>query len=284
MWHRVLTADMDARPVERLRPKRSLGQNFLRDENIARKIVAAVRPGPEDVLLEIGPGGGALTRHLVPLVRRLILVELDQRAVARLAGEFPQSHVQLIHGDILETDLHRLAARSGVERGGLRIVGNIPYFITSQIVLHVLEQWHCVRDCTFMMQKEVARRLAADPGTKEYGILSVFCRLVADVRVLFDVSPNAFTPRPRVVSSVVSFTMLSAPRHEVRDEPFFRTMVRGVFGKRRKTLANGLRYLLGPDHVDLPPWVDGRRRAEEFSVGELVALANALAPGGRGQR
>lgn len=260
----------------RIHPKRSLGQNFLRDDNIARKIVAAIRPSADDVIVEIGPGEGALTRFLKSTVSRLVLIDIDPRVTERMRAEYAGENVDVIQGDVLEIDLTTLAGRFGSRERRLRVVGNIPYNITSPIVLHVLEHRASVSNCILMMQKEVAQRLAARHGSKVYGILSVFSQLAADVRVLFDVPPSVFVPRPRVMSSVVSLTMLPGLRYPLRDEAFFRTMVRGVFGKRRKTLRNGLRYVPGIKEIGLPAWVDGNRRPEDFSVEELVHLANDL--------
>jgi 16S rRNA (adenine1518-N6/adenine1519-N6)-dimethyltransferase len=259
----------------RLRPRKSLGQNFLRDDRIARKIVDAVHPGPGDVVLEIGPGEGALTRHLAASGAKLVLVELDERAVTRMRGLYEGPGVQVLHQDILTVDLDALAVALSTER--LRVVGNIPYYITSPILFHVLDNRRRVRDLTMMMQKEVARRLAAVPRTKAYGILSVFCQLFADVEILFDVQPGSFHPRPDVTSSVVRLVMLDSPRYALRDERFFRRMVRSVFGKRRKTLRNALRYFLDDDPAAAV--ADSsflQRRPEDLTVEECVELSNAL--------
>jgi len=256
-----------------LRPKRSLGQHFLRDENIARKIAGAIAPQPDDVLVEIGPGEGALTRYLAGSVRRLIAVELDDRVVAGLRERFEGKNTEVLCRDFLETDLEELAERHGRP---LRIAGNIPYNITTPILFHVLDQRSSVKDLTIMMQKEVARRLVSGPGTKDYGILAVFCQLFADVELLFDVSPRCFFPVPAVTSSVVRLTMLPQPRFATADEQYFRAMVRAVFGKRRKTLRNTLKYFLGDSPVPGGLPVDAGRRPEDLSVGQLVALSNTL--------
>ena len=259
----------------RLRPRKSLGQNFLRDDRIARKIVDAVHPGPGDVVMEIGPGEGALTRHLATTGAQLVLVELDERAVTKMRELYEGSGVQVLHQDVLTVDLDALAAAMSTER--LRVVGNIPYYITSPILFHVLDNRCRVRDLTMMVQKEVARRLAAVPRTKAYGILSVFCQLFADVKVLFDVQPGSFHPRPDVTSSVVRLVMLDGPRYALRDEQFFRGMVRSVFGKRRKTLRNALRYF-----VDVDPAAAVQdasllqRRPEDLTLEETVQLSNVL--------
>lgn len=254
-----------------IRPKKSLGQNFLRDGNVARKIVAAIAPGGRDVLLEIGPGEGALTAYLADSVEHLIVVDIDDRITTHITSLFG-GKVEVLHQDILEVDLGRFSRQFGRK---LRVAGNIPYNITSPILFHVLEYRDVVVDLTIMMQREVARRIVAGAGSKEYGILSVFSQLFADVELLFDVSPGAFYPEPKVTSSVVRLTMLPAPRFPVRDEKFFRGMVRGIFGKRRKTLRNSLTYVFGNDAPDTNV-VDLRRRPENLSIEELAMLANDL--------
>lgn len=263
---------MVARSRQPLRPKKSLGQNFLRDDNISRKIVASLNIQATDCLLEIGPGEGALTRYLACEVARLILVEIDDRIVERLRESFGQS-VEILHQDVLRTDLEEISRR---HRQRLRVVGNIPYNITSQILFHILDRRSAVHDATLMMQKEVARRLVASPGVKDYGILSVFCQLHADAVLLFDVSPNAFFPKPKVTSSVVHLRMLPEPRYRVKNEEFFRRMVRSVFGKRRKTLRNSLSYFFD-ESVDVSSTTtDLARRPEDLSIQELVELSNEL--------
>jgi len=258
----------------RLRPKKSLGQHFLHDPNIVRKILAAIGADREDVVLEIGPGEGALTRHLVKVVKTLVAVEIDERAVERLRGELGGS-VQILHQDVLELDLRRIASDTGAHRG-LRVVGNIPYNITTPILFAVLDQRKVVRDATLMMQREVAHRLVAVPGTKDYGILSVFCRVFADVQLLFDVSPKVFVPQPAVTSSVVYLQPLIRPRAPIRDESFFRHMVRFVFGQRRKMLRHTLAELAREYNRSLPAEFDLRERPEELTGEELVDLANRL--------
>jgi 16S rRNA (adenine1518-N6/adenine1519-N6)-dimethyltransferase len=257
----------------RISPRKSLGQNFLRDENIARKIIAAIRPEPQDVLLEIGPGEGALTRHLAACGAALIVIDVDPRVVAAMYAMFPQGKVEIVRGDFLETDLHAMAAARNVR---LRVVGNIPYNITSPILFHVLDNRQAVADLTIMVQKEVARRIIAGPGSAEYGILSVMCGYFAETALLFDVSPNAFFPRPNVTSSVVRLRMRTSPAEPARDERFFRAMVRSVFGKRRKTLRNSLAYFAAAEGFELPPLAGVTRRPEELSIAELVDLSNTL--------
>lgn len=256
-----------------LRPKQSLGQNFLRDDNISRNIVASLNIQPDDVVMEIGPGEAALTKYLVPQVYRLLVVDIDERVIRRMHEMYPHNEVEILHKDFLETDFAEIL--SGRHASKLRIVGNIPYNITSPILFHILDNRTYASDATLMMQKEVARRLVAKPETKDYGILAVFYQLFADVDLLFDVSPNCFFPQPKVTSSVVRLRILDAPRFELKDEMFFRTMVRSIFGKRRKTLRNSLSYFI--DEIPpLAPQYDLSKRPEALSIQELVALGNAL--------
>ncbi|HMK38444.1 MAG TPA: 16S rRNA (adenine(1518)-N(6)/adenine(1519)-N(6))-dimethyltransferase RsmA [Bacteroidota bacterium] len=262
-----------APPPLRLRPRKSLGQNFLRDDNMARKIAAAINPQQEDCLLEIGPGEGALTRHLAGRCRTLAVVDIDERVVAAMRTMFPGIVVEVILGDFLATDLSAFAAS---HPGRFRVAGNIPYNITTPILFHVLDNRGPVHDLTITVQKEVGQRMLARPGGGEYGILSVFCNYFAEVRALFEVPRDVFYPKPDVTSVVMQLTMRRRPVHPASDERFFREMVRSVFGKRRKTLRNSLRYFTVPRGILLPELPVLRRRPEELSLRELVDLSNAL--------
>ncbi len=259
--------------MEIIRPKQSLGQNFLRDDNIARNIVASLHLYPHDVVLEIGPGEGALTKFLVPQLSKLFVVDVDERVIRRMTELFSAESVSILHQDFLETDLATLSANQPA--GSLRIIGNIPYNITSPILFHILDNRARVRDATLTMQKEVARRLVAKQNTKDYGILAVFTQLFSDVEILFDIPPSCFFPQPKVISSVVRMNILPAPRYDVLDEQFFRSMVRAVFGKRRKTLRNSLSYFIEAVPF-LPAKIDLSRRPEDLSIEEFVQLGNAL--------
>jgi 16S rRNA (adenine1518-N6/adenine1519-N6)-dimethyltransferase len=263
----------------RLRPRKSLGQNFLRDDNTARKIAAAIDPQADDAILEIGPGEGALTRHLAGRCRSLAVVDVDERAVAGMNAMFPGGGVEVILGDFLRIDLPAFAGR---HPGRFRVVGNIPYNITTPILFHVIDNRRPVHDLTIMVQREVGRRMLAGPGSGEYGILSVFCTYYAEVRALFEVSPDVFYPKPDVTSIVMNLTMLERPVIAADDEAFFREMVRSIFGKRRKTLRNSLKYFASPRGITVPALPFLRKRPEELSAAELVDLSNTLfrcAPG-----
>ncbi len=259
-----------------VRPKQSLGQNFLIDDNIVRKTVRALAPSPSDAFIEIGPGRGALSRFLAPHVRSLVLIEIDKRIIAELQAEVQFPHVEIIRQDILETDFSEWRSRFG---GRFRLAGNIPYHLTSPILFKVFEHARDVIDCTIMIQREVADRLVASPRTKEYGILSVFTQLYGSATILFDVSPNCFYPKPKVTSSMVQIRLHETLPADV-DEPILRTVVRTAFGKRRKTLRNSLSYLPPADEavaqaveaLDFP--LD--KRPEELSPADFIELTRKL--------
>jgi 16S rRNA (adenine1518-N6/adenine1519-N6)-dimethyltransferase len=260
-----------------VRPRKGLGQNFLRDAHIARKIVDAIAPAADQTMLEIGPGEGAITLLLAEKVKHFVAVELDARVIGRLRTLLGNTPSEVIEADILDLDFAPIAERYG----RFRIAGNIPYNITSPILFRILDQRQYVVDATLLMQREVARRLAAPHGNKEYGIPSVFFQLYADVQVLFDVSPSVFYPRPEVTSTLVQLRMLGTPRFPIENDDFFRAMVRSVFGKRRKTLRASLKFFL-PELPASPLPVDLQRRPEDLSIQELTQLANALFHGPAG--
>jgi 16S rRNA (adenine1518-N6/adenine1519-N6)-dimethyltransferase len=258
-------------------PKRSLGQNFLVDDNIARNIVRDLHLVPDDVVVEIGPGQGALTKHLVPRAQHLVAMEIDQRVIEGLEKQFASPSVSILRQDFLEARLSELSHTYGRK---LRVVGNIPYHLTSPILFKVFEERDAVQDITVMMQREVARRIVAKPGTKEYGILSLFARFYGTPRLLFDVSQNCFYPKPNVISTVVQITMRDASPIDI-DANLFGIVVRTAFGKRRKTLRNNLKYLPYNDddvlrQLYLTTTLSLERRAEELTVEEFIILTKEL--------
>jgi len=255
-----------------LAPKKSLGQNFLRDENIARKIVESLRVEPRDILLEIGPGQGDLTKLLLETSSTVLGVEVDPRAAAILRERFGLRLV-LLELDVLTLKLEDIAGRYGRH---LCIVGNIPYYITSEILFWLFDQRQWVRHATLMMQHEVAARLVARTQTKAYGILSVFAQLYSDTKLLFKVSRNSFHPRPQVDSAVVRFEF--GKSFESVDERLLRNIVRRTFGARRKTVRNGLRMMgFSERQLDQIPF-DGAKRPEQLSPSEFVQLSRLLEP------
>lgn len=260
------------------RAKRSLGQNFLVDPHAQRRIAEALRPEPDDEVLEIGPGQGALTRHLVGRVRRLVLVEKDDALAAALAAEYAgHPGVEVLHADVLRVPLERVTP----EPARLKVIGNIPYNITTPILFSLLERRPRPREIVLMVQREVAERLLAAPGGKTYGALAVGVQTVADGERVLEVGRKAFRPVPDVESSVVRLLPHQPPRLEEREERALRTLTRAAFGQRRKQFQRVLRdaYRLTPEQVaelEAELGIDLRDRPETFSPAQFIALAAAL--------
>lgn len=257
-------------------PKKSLSQHFLIDENIARNIIRDLHISADDVVVEIGPGRGVLTKYLAERVRKLIAVEIDHRVVGELRSRFASPKVTILHQDFLELDLQAICNRAGQP---VRLVGNIPYHLTSPILIKAFDEYRALRDCTFMVQREVAQRLAAKPGTKQYGILSLYAQFYGKLELLFTVSANCFYPKPRVSSAVIRETFFETLPYSV-DERMFRMVVRTAFGKRRKTLRNALKYLPQNEDrirniVSLPQSML-EKRPEQLTLGQFVELTNVI--------
>jgi 16S rRNA (adenine1518-N6/adenine1519-N6)-dimethyltransferase len=248
---------------------RRLGQHFLRAPSVER-LLRAVAPAPDDVFLEIGPGRGALTLPLAARCRRVVAVELDRALAARLRERAP-ANLEIVEGDALSLDLAALTTEGG------RLVGNLPYYISSPLLRRILDLRGRLRDAHVMLQDEVARRVAAPPGSRDYGILSVLYALWADVAIPLRFSPGAFEPAPRVASALLRARFLPAPRAPVDDIAAFDTLLKRAFARRRRTLENNLRdsYPNLNHHLRLLN-MTGSRRPETLSVGEFAALARAL--------
>jgi 16S rRNA (adenine1518-N6/adenine1519-N6)-dimethyltransferase len=263
---------------QRHRAKRSLGQNFLVDPNLQRKIVEALQPGPDDVVLEIGPGQGALTQHLAGRVGRLILVELDTRLVERLRERYgADPSVTVVHADILDVSLDELVPDP--ER--LKVIGNIPYNITTPILFSLLERRPRPREILLMVQREVADRITASPGGKTYGALAVGVQTVAAVERVLNVGRQAFRPVPDVESTVVRVRPHQPAPLEEAEERALRNLTRAAFGQRRKQLQKILRDAYDLTAAEVVALVTGlgiepRARPEELPPGRFIELAAAL--------
>jgi 16S rRNA (adenine1518-N6/adenine1519-N6)-dimethyltransferase len=257
-----------------LDPKKSLGQHFLVDGNIIRKIVGSLTPQPGDQVVEIGPGTGALTTSLHERHPDMIAVEVDPRAIEVLKKDIPG--LNILHQDVLDVDWGEVGNQeSGIRK--LSLIGNLPYYITSPILFHVLDHRGFFREAVFMMQKEVAERLVAKPRTKEYGILSVQTQLLCRVELLFLVPPTVFRPPPKVDSAVVKLHF-DGPPPDV-DLAHMKKVVRMAFNQRRKKLSNAIRELLTEENRPrVAHWLD--KRAEELTPGEFVELCQLLVVGG----
>jgi len=256
--------------------KKRLGQHFLRDTGVLDRIVRWMDPHREDVFFEIGAGDGALSVRIAPLVAKIFAIEVDPDCIPLLeAALAPYGSAEVVQADILEIEPELIAAASSKPGQRLRIAGNLPYNISTAIIGTFLRSGMPVQDMLFMVQAEVAQRIAAAPGSRQYGYLSVLCQHYCDVHPGFKVSPSCFVPRPKVGSSMISLK----PKHASHDSGFesdFECLVKAAFGHRRKTLANSLgRHPIFGDicHSLLNhAGIDGSRRAETLSVSEFELL------------
>lgn len=271
--------------MEKMRAKKSMGQNFLVDDNVLSRIVSCVAPTPDDAILEVGPGRGALTKLLAASGAKFLAVEWDRDLLPILNAEFAgQENVEIGHGDILRVDIEQLLSSRG---GGKKwkVAANLPYNISSQVLFRFMECSSLFERLVLMLQKEVGDRLVAPAGCKDYGALTVLLRLHFDIRREFLVKPGSFRPIPKVDSAVLSFTPLERPRVEVGDEDFFRRLVKGAFNQRRKTLLNTLRSAgIGSEDGSLQAalsrcGIDGGRRGETLTLEEFAALSRELLAG-----
>ena len=264
-----------------LSPRRRFGQNFLIREELAERIVDHARIKEDDIVVEIGPGTGAITPHLATRARHLIAIEKDHGLAAYLAEEFADfPRVTIREGDFLETDLSAIAAEYGVEK--LMVVGNIPYNITTPVIERIFEQRAVVKVAVLLVQKEYAERLAAAPGTPEYGSLTLFARYHALLEPLMSIRASAFWPRPDVDSMLVRFFLRDEPPVVVPSEELLFRIIRGSFHMRRKQLMNTLEEALGigkdkverlARHAGIVP----TRRGETLTLDEFARLARAAA-------
>ncbi|MFT3896865.1 MAG: 16S rRNA (adenine(1518)-N(6)/adenine(1519)-N(6))-dimethyltransferase RsmA [Thermomonas sp.] len=249
--------------------KKHLGQNFLHEKGVIARIVQAIDPQPGDAIVEIGPGQGALTFPLLDRHGALTAIEFDRDLHAPLlAAARGHGELQLIEGDVLGVDFTALA-----HGGRIRLVGNLPYNLSSPILFHALDHAAAIRDMHFMLQKEVVDRMAAPPGSKVYGRLSVMLQAYCSVTPLFTVPPGAFRPAPKVDSAVVRLVPRAADAVGIRDHGRFAAIVRAAFGQRRKTLRNALSGTVEAEAI-AAAGLDPGARAEQLSVADFVRLAN----------
>ena len=249
--------------------KKRFGQNFLVDEQIIADIIRAIRPAAADNMVEIGPGLGALTRPLIALLNTLHVIEIDRDIIARLKTDYPSHKIVIHEGDALKFDLAELPAP-------LRIVGNLPYNISSPLLFHFAKYASHISDMHFMLQNEVVERMVAAPSTPEYGRLSVMLQYRFHMEKLLDVPPESFRPAPKVDSAIVR--MIPVPRKEipVQDEVIFAEIVQAAFGQRRKTLRNTLRgHISEADFEQLG--IDAQLRAENLGYLDYARICEQVA-------
>ena len=247
--------------------KKKFGQHFLTDRHYIERIVNAIAPMPDDVMIEIGPGPGALTAPLLDRLKHLHAVEIDRDLASALRARFPVTQFTLHACDVLAFDFAPLGSR-------FRCVGNLPYNISTPFLFHLATFESALIDGTFMLQKEVVDRMVAAPDTEAYGRLSVMLQYRFAMKRLFDVPPGAFTPPPKVNSAIVRMTPLPATRLRATNDTRFAAIVTAGFGQRRKTLSNTLKPFMAANKIEALG-IDPKRRAETLSLAEFVRLADA---------
>ena len=258
-------------------PRKRFGQHFLSDAGIIRRIVQAIAPKPGQHLVEIGPGEGAITLPLLRETGALTVIELDRDLIPRIAASTaPVGKVEIIHADVLGVDFTALAAVRP-----LRVVGNLPYNISSPILFHCIEHLDAIEDMHFMLQKEVVDRMAAAPGSKVYGRLSVMLQLACRVEPLIEVPPDAFRPPPKVDSAVVRLVPRARAERPLDVQATLERVVRAAFGQRRKTFANAVDGVATVAQIETAG-IDPRTRAEQVAADAFVALARVVASAAAG--
>lgn len=254
---------------EKIKPLKRFGQNYLIDKNIINKIVDTFNPQPNHNIVEIGPGTGALTKLLYEKIGPFTVVEIDKRVINNLQNELPG--LNIINDDFLEINLSELSQK----QKKLRIIGNIPYYITSSIIFKMIFNRAFISDSLLMVQYEVAKRMTAQKGTKDYGILSVLLNYFTHTEIFFKISPNVFYPKPKVWSAIVHIKFDKETDRMIDDEDFIK-VVKASFGNRRKTLKNSLSNSIFANKIGGLKNFPLERRAEELSVQDFINLTKFL--------
>lgn len=263
-------------------PKKQLGQNFLSDPSTAKMIISRASLSPSDVILEIGAGLGALTVPLAQAASRVYAIEKDHQLIELLKTEialYEIENITLLNENVLKVDIPAMAHQAGSR---LTVFGNLPYNISSQVLVGLIQARHCLTRCFLMFQKELAQRLASPPGTKDYGRLSVMLQYCARVKTLATVEAGLFYPKPKIDSQIIEIDFMQTPEFAVTDEPFFFQVIKAAFSKRRKTLKNSLsKSQLQMEAEQIRSGleaaaIDPTRRAETLSVEEFARLAQCL--------
>jgi 16S rRNA (adenine1518-N6/adenine1519-N6)-dimethyltransferase len=254
------------------RPRKRFGQNFLHDTNVIERVVESINPSENDHIIEIGPGQGALTKYLLPACKKLEVIELDRDLASFLAnGLQKEKHFEIHQLDVLKFDFNSL----GAEEKSLRIVGNLPYNISTPVMFYLLKYHHLIKDMTFMLQLEVVNRLAAEAGNKNYGRLGLMVQYHCQVDHLFNVPSTAFTPQPKVSSAIVRLTPHQTLPTPAKDIDLLKVVIRTAFNQRRKTLKNSLKTLVSEDVLNTLP-LDTSLRPENMSLQDYVLISDAI--------
>jgi 16S rRNA (adenine1518-N6/adenine1519-N6)-dimethyltransferase len=265
--------------------KKSLGQNFLTEPNVLRKIVATAGIDKQTNVIEVGPGIGALTEQLARHGNQVLAFEIDDRLIPVLRDTLsPYPNVQVIHQDVLQADLSKTISEAFAEDLPIKVVANLPYYITTPIMMHFLESKAPIQEMVVMMQKEVADRISAIPGTKAYGSLSIAVQYYMEAELAFIVPKTVFVPQPNVDSAILKLTRRATPAVDVTDEKEFFKLTKAAFQLRRKTLWNNLQNSYGKDE-QTKEWlkkslaaseIDPTRRGETLSLAEFARLSNEM--------
>lgn len=268
-----------------IQAKKSLGQNFIIDTNILHNIVKAGSVDKDTIVIEVGPGIGALTEQIAKVAKHVYAFEIDQRLLPVLDDTLsPYDNVTVLNEDILEVDLSAFFEEQTINQERVVVMANLPYYITTPIIINFLESSVNVDQMIFMIQKEVAERIAAEPSTKAYGSLSIAVQYYAEAETLFIVPKTVFRPQPNVESAIIRLNLLHEPAAEVTNEKYFFTLTRSSFAQRRKTLWNNLKIAYGKEpetqeklKVALDEaGIDSKRRGETLTIQEFADLANAM--------
>jgi 16S rRNA (adenine1518-N6/adenine1519-N6)-dimethyltransferase len=260
-------------------PKKRLGQHFLVDRNILNKVIRTAQVQKEDVVLEVGPGLGEMTIALACQAKKVIAIEIDSKLVAILNEKMKNyPNVEVVKSDILKVDFNPFLKKEGHP---IKVVANLPYQVSTPLLFRFIESKEAFSTFTLMLQKEVAERMVAPPGGKEYGPLSIFIQMFSDVSIRFFIKPSAFFPPPKVESAVVQMVWKEKPIIELQNGEWFKKVVKACFGYRRKTLVNALKHseLTLPESIELKMeaiGIDPRRRPETLTIPEFVSLAKVL--------
>ncbi len=261
---------------------KSLGQNFLIDENIIHKIIKGADIGKDDGVIEIGPGIGTLTQYLSEYAKEVVAIEIDKNLIPILDETLDgYNNVEVINRDVLEVDLNTLV-REKFDTKRVKVVANLPYYVTTPIIMKFLEDEVPIRDIVVMVQKEVADRLKALPNTKDYGALTVAVQYYCDPEIITRVPRSVFMPQPRVESTVIRLRLLDKPKVDIKDRKTFLKVVKAAFAKRRKTLLNSLSMSginLDKDKIKeilISSDIDPKRRGESLNIEEFAVLANNM--------
>jgi 16S rRNA (adenine1518-N6/adenine1519-N6)-dimethyltransferase len=256
---------------------KSLGQNFLIDDSVLSDIVEGAEVSEDDLVIEIGPGVGSLTAELISKAKKVVSIELDSNLIPILETELGQyENFSLIHNDALKVDFKELIG----EEKSVKLVANLPYYVTTPIIVRLLKEGYKFKSLTIMIQKEVAERIDAEPNCKEYGSLSLLVQYYCNTEIIRTVAPSCFIPRPKVDSIVIRLDRLDEPKVKVNDETLMFEIIRNSFNMRRKTLWNGTKFISMPKEKLLEAYekagIDPKRRGETLSLQEFATLADRI--------